>query len=119
MRNLKTVYYKASGHNSNAICVTIGYDEGGYNYFSGKMGQRGYYVYSNPCTVTEGSGYRSVQQALFEGAKNLLQTASRFSQKTASTFNLEMPEVKELIRFVLEQYNMEIEIGDDGKYISL
>lgn len=118
MRVLKNVYYKASGHASNAINVSIGYEEGGYNYFTGAKGRRGYYAYAYPCNVNRrDGGFSSISQSMFEGAKHFLQEATRFSQKTAGTFNLEMPEVKELIRFVLNEYNMEIEIGDDGNYI--
>lgn len=117
-KKVKT-YLKANGHGCNAIELSIGYELGGYNYFSGASNRRGYYAYAVPLTVSERDGYRSFTQALFDGAKVFLKEATRFSQKTADSFALTDAVVQDLLDKVLQAYGMTLEKDEKGELITL
>lgn len=36
------------GNNFDELCISVGYEKGGYNYFTGKKNPRGIYLYLKP-----------------------------------------------------------------------
>lgn len=59
------------------IEVSVIYDKGGYNYFTGDTEKRGYKVMVQPVTVRE----RSVCVTAFSGFKTTVKEVSRYSAK--------------------------------------
>lgn len=57
--------------------VTVSYDEGGINHFSGNNSERGYYL---GCRVVEKSGLVETFE-LLSGLRRLIETSGRFSAK--------------------------------------
>ena len=57
--------------------VSVFYDKGGANYFSGGTTQRGYYLSVRPVTKSD----RMVSFVMFAGKKRFLLETARFSQK--------------------------------------
>lgn len=120
MRIIKQKYYKAEGARGNALDVSIGYEEGGYNPWNGRTDRRGYYAYASPCSVhSRGDGVRSVSCAIFDGAKVFLQEAKRFSQKTADSLNIDLVKVTQLIDFVAKEYGMTVEFDEVGNPVEV
>lgn len=58
--------------------IEVGYEQGGYSYFSSQVTRRGYYFYVQPANVCE----HSVTTLLFDGFKILLKEVGRKSSKT-------------------------------------
>ena len=102
----KTLRYKitrADG-DSNVLDVSIFYDKGGSNYFSGGVNRRGYYVSATPKKV-EGN---FVSMTMFEGLKMFLLETSRFSQKKLDELSFDTEEVKHLVSKVCSEYGITI-----------
>lgn len=102
----KTLRYKitrADG-DSNVLDVSIFYDKGGSNYFSGGVNRRGYYVSATPKKV-EGN---FVKMTMFEGLKMFLLEVNRFSQKKLDELSFDTEEVKHLVSKVCAKYDITI-----------
>ena len=63
--------------NASHLEVSVYYNKGGTNYFSGGTIPRGYYISVTP--VTKGNGM--ISYTMFTGHKHLLLETSRFSAK--------------------------------------
>lgn len=118
-KQTKRFYFKATreGANTNAMQVSIGYELGGYSYYTGQHSGRGYYAYAVPVERSMRNGYGVISQGMFDGAKRMLQSSARFSQKQFDTFNLAMEEVKELIEGVAKEYKMTLLRDEQGNLV--
>lgn len=57
------------------------YNKGGYNYFTGQLEKRGYYVQVTPVIKEEHEYGSSVSYTCFTGYKHLVEKCNRFSEK--------------------------------------
>jgi len=77
MKNHKEYIERSDLKDATHLEVSVYYDKGGANYFSGGMMPRGYYLSVRP--VTKGNG--SVSFALFSGNSKLLLQTQRYTDK--------------------------------------
>ena len=85
---------------ANHLHVSVYYDKGGANYFSGGTIPRGYYVSVTP--VTKGNGM--ISYAMFTGRKQFLFETARFSAKQfARAVDMAKDVEDELIAVVVEE----------------
>lgn len=61
----------------NTMEIEVSYSMGGINYLSGNSSARGYYIHFSPVTISD----KFRQYALGSGHKDLLQEATRYSEK--------------------------------------
>jgi hypothetical protein len=74
-------YFETSG-SPVEIKISTGYELGGQNYFTGTVGQRGYYLYAQPVERSASAGgFRCESTMLFSGFKVLLVPTKRKSKK--------------------------------------
>ena len=79
------IYFKVKDR-PEEVKVSMGYELGGINYFSGRENARGYYIYVQPVTrSTSESGYRIESTMLFDGFKELAIAVNRQSKKAELT----------------------------------
>lgn len=103
----------------NAICLETGYDEGGYNWFSGATNRRGYYLYCTPVQITphkldNGTEYNSISQALGKGNKLLLKEVTRRSKKAEAEAELIAEKKADwLLGQVMERYGLKFTGKDE------
>lgn len=73
-------YIEREGQTFN---VSVWYDLGGINYFSGGTNKRGFYLSVTPCTLEKSScgKFTTETSACFSGYKKLLIECKRFSKK--------------------------------------
>lgn len=73
----------AIGYNNlDELCVRVGYEKGGYNYFNGNTTQRGIYVYIKPVRRTNGIETTVMLGATYSsGFKALVKAVARKNQK--------------------------------------
>lgn len=102
----------SESYTENTLEVTVGYDLGGYNWYSGGENKRGYYLYAIPMTKTtnkmdDGREYNTYSQQVGKGLKLLLKEVSRQSKKSAQEA-IAMAAEKEamVIERVCEQYGL-------------
>lgn len=76
MEKSMKAYFKVRSREEE-IKVTVGYDLGGLNAFSGNHSRRGYYIYVQPVTRTG----LSESCTLFDGFKKCLKEVSKQSKK--------------------------------------
>lgn len=100
----------------NSICLEVGYQLGGHNWYNGDTERRGYYLYCTPCKITQhstsnGTSYNTISQILGKGNKLLLKEVSRRSKK-AETEAIALAKEKEqfLLERVLTRYGLELEV---------
>lgn len=62
---------------ANTVELSIGYEKGGPNYFTGGTNERGYYLHLTPCTITHERGYETQSVMAFGGYKVRLATVAR------------------------------------------
>lgn len=85
--------------------ISVGYDLGGMNWFSGGVNKRGYYLYVTPCKTTDNGTYKSVQSILGQGIKLMLKEVSRASAKAeAESIELAKGREDELIKYCQDKY---------------
>jgi hypothetical protein len=101
-----------SGITENNIKITIDYELGGHNMFSGNVNRRGYYLYAQPVTLTEneynGRSYTSESATLFNGFKVFLKEVGRKSDK-AYKEALTLARSEENKRMILNKYGCYLE----------
>ena len=86
--------------------VTIDYEKGGINYFSGQHSRRGYYIYVQPVQIERVDGRVVVERSmLFSGGKKLLFEVSRQSQKAYEKACTMLDENQEFIKRIDEKYS--------------
>lgn len=66
---------------NNAISVSISYNKGGRNVFTGNNEKRGWYFSITPCGIERRNGYNMISICAFSGYKMLIREISRNSQK--------------------------------------
>jgi CDP-diacylglycerol pyrophosphatase len=103
-------YFKVkenSGITENNIKITIDYELGGHNVFSGNVNRRGYYLYAQPVTLTEneynGRSYTSESIVMFSGFKVLLKEVGRKSEK-AYKEAVELARLQENRNIIVSKY---------------
>ncbi len=70
--------------NGQTYKLQVGYEVGGYSYFSGERSERGYYLYVQPVNVGRDSEGNVVTESFtfFEGYKAFLKSVNRQSKKS-------------------------------------
>lgn len=63
------------------IRISVNYDIGGANYFTGTNSARGYYLSVQPIKIHDRDGYKYESMIGFTGVGKCIQESSRFSQK--------------------------------------
>lgn len=89
------------------LSVSIFYDLGGMNYFSGGVNRRGYYLSVRPVSVSRDETGRVVTESsvMFNGTKMLLVEVNRQSKKAEAEALKKAKENKErLIESVMNEY---------------
>ena len=94
--------FKVMGEGANIIEVSLAYEKGGINYFTGENTPRGYYLYVTPSEVT-GDGWKRTKA--FAGNKKLVKPVKRFSRKV---FESLMPDYEELLSYNLKKNNLKL-----------
>lgn len=96
-------------HNNN-LKISFYYDIGGYNYFTHREKQRGYYVSVTPVERSERCGVIMESITAFTGAFELLQPCSRKSKKAEAAALEKLPAYKKLlIDYICNKYNYVLE----------
>jgi hypothetical protein len=88
----------------NAVHVSVGYTEGGRNWYSGGSDGRGFYAYVTPVEEMERG---STRMMLGAGVKCCLEKAERFNAKKLEKLAascMEHGDVKRCIAVVFEKY---------------
>jgi hypothetical protein len=92
----------------NCLRVSVGYEEGGRNWYSGEINRKGFYAYITPAEEADrGTGYASVRTTMGAGLKCLLEEAGRFNAKKLeklAALCMEHKGVKECIEVVSREY---------------
>lgn len=74
-------YVPAPGPDATHVRVSVWYDLGGLNHFSGGSEPRGIYLSAAPVTLEAWEGSRIERAKMFKGRKVLLEGLNRLSQK--------------------------------------
>ena len=64
--------------------VSVSYNKGGFNYFTAKSDERGYYLNVRPVILEVHDGYTTESYMVFSGYRHLLKTVKRQSPKALS-----------------------------------
>ncbi len=89
------------------LSISIFYDLGGTNYFSGEINRRGYYMAVRPVSVSRSEDGRVMTESsiMFNGTKMLLVEVNRQSKKAEAEALKKAEENKErLIESVMNEY---------------
>ena len=99
-------YIKVSGHEANYLRIDLDYSKGGYNYFTGSLEPRGYYIHVSP-VLKNGN---TEQYVAFSGVKDCLLKVTRKSNKAEAEAMQIFEAVKnKYISYILEKHNLTIE----------
>lgn len=74
-------YIKVEGIGANVLEVELKYNLGGYNYFTGKEEERGYYLHIVPMERISINGLITETYTAFTGVKVLVKSVKRKSKK--------------------------------------
>jgi len=77
MKEIKWRVQRDDLKNATHLEISVNYDLGGHNYFSGQASPRGYYLSVRPVTIRD----NVVSFDLFSGRRKFLLETSRFSRK--------------------------------------
>jgi hypothetical protein len=91
----------------NGLRISVGYEEGGTNWYSGQNHTRGFYAYVTPVKEENRGGYVTVSAVLGAGLKCCLEEAGRFSAKRLeklASICMVRPDFKRCIETVSLQY---------------
>jgi hypothetical protein len=102
----KKMILKADAKGFPSVEVSIAYELGGYNYFSGGTNKRGYYMYVHPIQINDRGDYKSFTIPMFEGTKILLKEVTRFSQKVMDSFDFDFNLIEQMCKhcgYILEK----------------
>lgn len=78
----RTIIVKTLKTNSpKVIEISVSYNIGGMNYFSGKSESRGYYISVTPVEINGHDKYQTKVYSGWSGYKHLLRTAKKYSEK--------------------------------------
>lgn len=98
--------FEVEGQEANLIEVELRYEQGGYNYFTGRSAQRGFYLSVMPYTVKHDGMFQSRCYKGFSGTKMLIEAAGRFSAKKLTTLTVDETTIDELVQHVLDTNNL-------------
>jgi hypothetical protein len=88
----------------NCLRISVGYEEGGHNWYSGENNRKGFYAYVIPAKE-DNSGY--VSTVLGAGIKCCLEKATRFNAKKLEKLSglcMEHEDVKKCIESVSRKH---------------
>jgi hypothetical protein len=95
-------------NNESCLRISVGYAEGGHNWYSGENNRKGFYAYVTPAEeIDQGTSHASIRSILGAGRKCLLEEATRFNAKKLETLAglcMEHEAVKECIEVVSREY---------------
>lgn len=87
------------------IEVSLHYEKGGSNVFSGATSKRGYYISISP--ISYNNGIKTF--VMFSGAKQFVKEAARFSQNTLDNISVDESEYKDILAHVLTKNSCQLE----------
>lgn len=97
---------KENDRGDNVIQVSVFYSLGGFSYFTYRNDPRGYYVSAIPMKKSGGM----VSYIMFDGVKDFIKEAKRFSEKGMKEAIEESKAVEQkLIDYVCAKYGVEVE----------
>ena len=96
------------------IKVSVGYEDGGVNYFDNRNSARGFYMHFTPIETEEYQGSTIEKTLLFHGRKALISEAKRYSEKRilmlADQVRIECerrdPHIMRIVNVVLAEENL-------------
>lgn len=95
--------------NATHIEIEVYYNLGGYNYFTGKSEDRGYYLSVSPVERRKNDFGITISYTAFSGIKQCIKPVSRKSEKAKQEAERIAPNFeKDLIRYVCEKNGLEI-----------
>ncbi len=112
MYKTKYIPIETTKDGENAISVSVGFSDGGYNWYNGDNESKGYYLYCNPCNVAthqmhDGTEYKTFTETLGKGAKILLKEIKRRSEKQMKeAFSIASEKEAALVEYVCSKYGL-------------
>jgi hypothetical protein len=91
----------------NYLRISVGYEEGGHNWYSGENSRKGFYAYVTPAEENDQGTYSSIRSTLGAGLKCFLEEATRFNAKKLEKLAglcTEHKSVKECIKVVSREH---------------
>lgn len=88
----------------NTIEVTLSYNKGGVNYFTGNREKRGIYLSVTP--VNKVDGFK--EYTAFSGVKSCIKEMKRFSKKTFDNIKIDEELLNTMIKDVLMANNLNV-----------
>ena len=84
-RRSVTVHRFPTAEANKFIKVSVGYEEGGVNYFDNRNNARGFYMHFTPIETEAFEGHTIEKMLLFHGRKALIEEAKRYKEKRLLT----------------------------------
>lgn len=92
---------------TNFIQLSVSYNLGGINYFTGRPSPRGYYLHATPVERSERSGMAMIGSVLGSGIKDCLLEVSRQSEKQMGiACSLAEERAKTLLEWCKQEYGL-------------
>jgi hypothetical protein len=88
----------------NILEVTLNYNKGGMNYFTGRNERRGLYLSVCPIERTP----NSMRYVGFSGSNQFVKEMARFNQKQLDTFEVDAEIMNRIIDHVIQENNLEV-----------
>ena len=88
--------------------ISVSYNEGGMNYFSGNSNVRGYYLHVSPISESIEGTVKIRSFTMFSGIKMLLKEVRRFNQREFETLTPTQEQINKLVNHVLEKENLHL-----------
>lgn len=76
-----TVHRFSTTNPNKFIKVSVGYDDGGVNYFDNRNSARGFYMNFTPIEVESFDGHTIEKMLLFHGRRALIKETKRYNEK--------------------------------------
>lgn len=114
----KYLAVKSTTDKVNTLEISVGYEVGGVNMYTGACCKRGYYLYVIPTEMNirddgHGRTYRTYSSTMFVGKKMLLKETTRRcskgSKSEAAILALAEEKEDELVRAVCAEYGYEVD----------
>lgn len=105
----KYIALKENTTRANALRIEVDYTLGGYNVFTHKTENRGYYLHVSPVEHFTRDGIAFESYTAFSGVKLLLVEVSRKNKKAEETAErIAQEKEKELIDYICNKNNLEV-----------
>ena len=95
-------YVADSKEDGEAIRVSLYYDKGGMNYFSGSMVRRGIYLSVSPVAISNSGGYKTVRTVPTDGVRICLQELKR---KSAKQLEIQKERIEAILTEIVDSFN--------------